>query len=120
MARFIVFRDVNGQFRWRFGDNRGKIIADSAEGYTDKSDCERCIKSYEARDSQREDRRPHQSALLMELDSWHTSLATPHPRISQAGPRRCMGTIIRPACLRVSQDRVSTLAAQGPHAPDQG
>jgi len=39
MAKFEVYADRSGQWRWRFIANNGKIVADSAEGYVNKTDC---------------------------------------------------------------------------------
>ncbi|MCX5694429.1 MAG: YegP family protein [Candidatus Omnitrophica bacterium] len=39
MAKFVLYKDRNDEFRWRFKANNGQIIADSGEGYTNKSDC---------------------------------------------------------------------------------
>jgi uncharacterized protein YegP (UPF0339 family) len=44
MAKFIKYKDSAGEWRWRFRANNNKIIADSAEGYKNKSDCEAAIK----------------------------------------------------------------------------
>jgi uncharacterized protein YegP (UPF0339 family) len=43
MARFVIYKDTRNEFRWRFIADNGKIVADSAEGYIAKSDCERGI-----------------------------------------------------------------------------
>lgn len=37
---FQVYQDKSGQFRWRLLAANNKIIADSAEGYVNRSDCE--------------------------------------------------------------------------------
>jgi len=39
MARFEVYPDKSGQWRWRFRADNWKIVADSAEAYMNKSDC---------------------------------------------------------------------------------
>ena len=44
MAKFEVYPDKSGQWRWRFRANNGRIVADSGEGYANKSDCENGIK----------------------------------------------------------------------------
>ena len=44
MAKFEVYRDNSQQWRWRFRANNGKIVADSGEGYVDKSGCENGIR----------------------------------------------------------------------------
>jgi uncharacterized protein YegP (UPF0339 family) len=40
MAKFEVYLDRSGEWRWRFRANNGRIVADSGEGYKNKSDCE--------------------------------------------------------------------------------
>ncbi len=40
MAKFQIFTDKAGEYRWRLRANNNEIIADSAEGYKAKSDCE--------------------------------------------------------------------------------
>lgn len=37
--RFVVYRDNAGQWRWRLLVANNKVIADSGEGYVNKSDC---------------------------------------------------------------------------------
>jgi uncharacterized protein len=44
MAKFIKYKDSAGEWRWRLRANNNKIIADSAEGYQNKSGCEAGIK----------------------------------------------------------------------------
>jgi uncharacterized protein YegP (UPF0339 family) len=39
MNHFEVYRDQDGEFRWRYRAKNGKIIADSAEGYKSKDKC---------------------------------------------------------------------------------
>ncbi len=43
MAAFQIFKDKAGEFRWRLRANNNETIADSAEGYKAKSDCEHGI-----------------------------------------------------------------------------
>jgi uncharacterized protein len=43
MAKFYIYRDANGEYRWRLRAGNGRIIADSGEGYVRKIDCERSI-----------------------------------------------------------------------------
>jgi hypothetical protein len=43
MAEFQIYTDKKGEFRWRLLAANGKIIADSAEGYDKKSDCQHGI-----------------------------------------------------------------------------
>lgn len=39
MAKFEVYPDKSGQWRWRFKANNERIVADSAESYVNKKDC---------------------------------------------------------------------------------
>jgi uncharacterized protein len=39
MANFQVYKDARGQWRWRFQAGNNKIVADSAEGYQNRTDC---------------------------------------------------------------------------------
>lgn len=43
MAEFEIYQDKRNEYRWRFRAGNGKIVADSAEGYDAKRDCERGI-----------------------------------------------------------------------------
>jgi uncharacterized protein YegP (UPF0339 family) len=43
MAAFEIFRDGSSDFRWRLRANNHRVIADSAEGYRNRADCERGI-----------------------------------------------------------------------------
>ena len=43
MATFIIYKDHIGEYRWRFRANNNEIVADSAEGYKSKADCQRGI-----------------------------------------------------------------------------
>lgn len=45
MAKFEIFKDKKGEFRWRLRAVNGKIIADSGEGYTTKTNCKKGIAS---------------------------------------------------------------------------
>jgi uncharacterized protein len=36
---YVVYKDANGQFRWRLRGDNYKIVANSGEGYHHKSDC---------------------------------------------------------------------------------
>ncbi len=40
MAKFQIFTDRAGEFRWRLRADNNEIIADSAEGYKRKAECE--------------------------------------------------------------------------------
>lgn len=37
MAKFVVYKDAAGQYRWRFKADNGRTIADSGEGYIGRS-----------------------------------------------------------------------------------
>ena len=37
--KFVVYRDRRQEYRWRFVAPNGRTIADSGEGYNNKSDC---------------------------------------------------------------------------------
>ena len=37
--KFVVLKDTNGQYRWRFVSPNGKMVAIAGEGYINKSDC---------------------------------------------------------------------------------
>jgi uncharacterized protein YegP (UPF0339 family) len=43
MARFEIYQDAGEGFRWRLRAGNHRIIADSAEGYRDRGDCEHGI-----------------------------------------------------------------------------
>jgi uncharacterized protein YegP (UPF0339 family) len=43
MAKFEIFQDTAGEFRWRFQSNSGKILAVSGEGYNNRANCEHAI-----------------------------------------------------------------------------
>ncbi len=36
MAQFTIYTDARGEYRWRLKANNGRIVADSAEGYSSK------------------------------------------------------------------------------------
>jgi hypothetical protein len=40
MAKFQIFKDARGEFRWRLRAGNNEIIATSGEGYKAKADCE--------------------------------------------------------------------------------
>jgi uncharacterized protein YegP (UPF0339 family) len=44
-ARFEVYEDAAGEFRWRLVAGNGEIVADSAEGYTRWEDAERAVET---------------------------------------------------------------------------
>jgi uncharacterized protein YegP (UPF0339 family) len=43
MARFELYKDNAGEYRWRFVSTNGRIIATSSEGYKAKGDCQHGI-----------------------------------------------------------------------------
>ncbi len=42
-AEFELYKDNAGEYRWRLQAQNNEIIADSAEGYKNKADCEHGI-----------------------------------------------------------------------------
>ena len=42
MARFEIYRDEGGEYRWRFRANNNEIVA-SGEGYLSRQDCEHAV-----------------------------------------------------------------------------
>jgi len=44
-AKFEIYKDKSGGFRWRLIHTNGKIIADSGEGYTTKANAIKGINS---------------------------------------------------------------------------
>jgi uncharacterized protein YegP (UPF0339 family) len=45
LARFEVFEDRGGEWRWRLGHRNGNIIATSDEGYTTRQNAEKGMRS---------------------------------------------------------------------------
>jgi uncharacterized protein len=43
MAKFQIFKDAKGEYRWRLRADNGEQIADSDEGYKAKADCQHGI-----------------------------------------------------------------------------
>ena len=41
--RFEIHKDATGDWRWRLRTQNGNVVADSAEGYRQRQDCERGI-----------------------------------------------------------------------------
>lgn len=37
--KFVQYKDVRGEWRWRLVAANGKIVADSGEGYKNEADC---------------------------------------------------------------------------------
>jgi len=52
---YIVYKDVAGLYRWRYVSTNGRIIADSAESYHNKSDCENGIRIMKSSGNDRTD-----------------------------------------------------------------
>jgi uncharacterized protein YegP (UPF0339 family) len=42
MARFEIWRDEGGEYRWRFRADNNEVVA-SGEGYRSRDDCEHAI-----------------------------------------------------------------------------
>ncbi|MES2459913.1 MAG: DUF1508 domain-containing protein, partial [Armatimonadota bacterium] len=40
VAKFQIYKDGKGEFRWRMKAGNGEVIADSNEGYKSKDSCE--------------------------------------------------------------------------------
>ena len=43
MLTFQIYKDRAGEFRWRLTAANNEIIADSSEGYVNKSDCRHAV-----------------------------------------------------------------------------
>jgi uncharacterized protein YegP (UPF0339 family) len=43
VMRFELYRDAGGEWRWRLRATNGNVLADSAEGYARREDCEHGI-----------------------------------------------------------------------------
>lgn len=43
--KFVLYRDVSKEYRWRLVAANGNIVADSGEGYKNKADCAATIES---------------------------------------------------------------------------
>lgn len=41
--RFELYKDHDAEWRWRLRTQNGNVVADSAEGYRRREDCERGI-----------------------------------------------------------------------------
>lgn len=46
MATFELYRDTDGQYRWRLQADNGEIVAVSSEGYHNRSDCENGLQNF--------------------------------------------------------------------------
>jgi uncharacterized protein YegP (UPF0339 family) len=42
VAKFEIYRDAGGEYRWRFRANNNEVVA-SGEGYRSRGDCEHAI-----------------------------------------------------------------------------
>lgn len=42
-ARFELYKDPKGEYRWRFLSTNGRVLADSGEGYKNEADCQQGI-----------------------------------------------------------------------------
>ena len=45
MAKFQIYKDKKGEFRWGLIATNGKMMANSGEGYTTKTNCKKGIAS---------------------------------------------------------------------------
>ncbi|MEM1518006.1 MAG: DUF1508 domain-containing protein [Nitrososphaerota archaeon] len=45
MAKFHVYKDEKGNYRWRLQSDNNKFVADSSLGYRSKYECIKAIKS---------------------------------------------------------------------------
>jgi uncharacterized protein YegP (UPF0339 family) len=43
VAKFELYRDEGGEYRWRFRADNGEVVA-SGEGYLNKDDCEHAVR----------------------------------------------------------------------------
>jgi uncharacterized protein YegP (UPF0339 family) len=43
VAKFELYRDEGGEYRWRFRADNGEVVA-SGEGYLSKDDCEHAVR----------------------------------------------------------------------------
>ncbi len=43
MAQFEVYRDNARLFRWQLRDDSNRIVAESSEGFHNRSDCENAV-----------------------------------------------------------------------------
>ena len=41
--KFVIYKDRSNEYRWRLKAANGRIVADSGEGYVNKSDCQAAI-----------------------------------------------------------------------------
>lgn len=45
-GKIKVYRDAADEYRWRLVGSNGRIIADSAEGYASKYNCEQAVRRF--------------------------------------------------------------------------
>jgi uncharacterized protein YegP (UPF0339 family) len=45
---YTIYRESNGEWRWRLKAANGNILADSGEGYNNKQDCRDALDSVKA------------------------------------------------------------------------
>lgn len=43
MGKYVIYKDKDGYYRWRYVVSNSNVISDSGEGYVRKVDCERGI-----------------------------------------------------------------------------
>jgi len=44
LARFQIYKDKKGEYRWRLRSDDDRIVADCSEGYMSKDSCKHVIK----------------------------------------------------------------------------
>jgi len=43
MAKFEIYQDAIGDYRWRFQASNGNILAESSQGFNNRANCEHSI-----------------------------------------------------------------------------
>ena len=46
MAKFHIYEDKKGEYRWRLVARNGRVMADSAEGYNSQLACEQALNKF--------------------------------------------------------------------------
>lgn len=46
MAKFNIYEDVKGEYRWRLVADNGRVMADSAEGYVTEAGAEDALNRF--------------------------------------------------------------------------
>lgn len=46
--KFKIYKDLSGQWRWRFQAANGEVMADSGESYTRRRDCDSALANFTA------------------------------------------------------------------------